>query len=111
MRVIQLFGVLLATLSLTACLNSTTLVKLRPDGKVVSVKVNNPLGSRMLALTAMVGASSVRRFTCAPEIVESTDRLLVAGMHLDFPTFGHVVRSGGAYAFVPAVWRPDTDIP
>ena len=29
---IRLFGVLLATLSLTACLNSTTLVKLKPDG-------------------------------------------------------------------------------
>lgn len=40
----------------------------------------------------------------------ATDRLLVAGMHLDFPSFGHVVRAGGAYAFVPVVWRPDTDI-
>lgn len=40
----------------------------------------------------------------------ATDKLLVAGMHLDFPAFGHVVRAGGAYAFVPAVWRPETDI-
>lgn len=41
----------------------------------------------------------------------ATDKLLVAGMHLDFPSFGHVVRSGGAYAFVPVVWRPEVDIP
>lgn len=41
----------------------------------------------------------------------ATDKLLVAGMHLDFPSFGHVVRAGGAYAFVPVVWRPETDLP
>ena len=36
----------------------------------------------------------------------ATDRLLVAGMHLDFPTFGHVRRVGSAYAFEPLVWAP-----
>ena len=36
----------------------------------------------------------------------ATDRLLVAGMHLDFPAFGHVARAGDGYAFVPEVWRP-----
>ncbi len=41
----------------------------------------------------------------------ATDRLLVAGMHLDFPAFGHVVRAGGGYGFVPAVWRPEVDVP
>jgi glyoxylase-like metal-dependent hydrolase (beta-lactamase superfamily II) len=34
----------------------------------------------------------------------ATDRLRVTGMHMDFPGFGHVVRAGGAYAFVPEVW-------
>jgi glyoxylase-like metal-dependent hydrolase (beta-lactamase superfamily II) len=34
----------------------------------------------------------------------TTDRLRVTGMHLDFPGFGHVVRAGGAYAFVPEPW-------
>lgn len=34
----------------------------------------------------------------------AADRILVAGMHLDFPGFGHVVRDGDAYAFVPAPW-------
>lgn len=36
----------------------------------------------------------------------STDRLRVAGMHLDFPCFGHVVRAGEGFAFVPDVWTP-----
>ena len=36
----------------------------------------------------------------------ATDRLRVAGMHLDFPCFGHVARSGTGYAFVPDVWTP-----
>ena len=36
----------------------------------------------------------------------ATDRLRVAGMHLDFPAFGHVARAAQGYAFVPEVWRP-----
>jgi glyoxylase-like metal-dependent hydrolase (beta-lactamase superfamily II) len=36
----------------------------------------------------------------------ATDRLRIAGMHIDFPAFGHVVRAGKGYAFVPEVWRP-----
>jgi hypothetical protein len=31
---------------------------------------------------------------------------MVAGMHLDFPGFGHVVRATGGYAFIPEVWTP-----
>jgi glyoxylase-like metal-dependent hydrolase (beta-lactamase superfamily II) len=36
----------------------------------------------------------------------AADRLMVAGMHLDFPCFGHVVPAGGGYAFIPEVWTP-----
>jgi glyoxylase-like metal-dependent hydrolase (beta-lactamase superfamily II) len=36
----------------------------------------------------------------------ATDRLVLAGMHLDFPTFGHVRRAGAGYAFEPLVWEP-----
>lgn len=36
----------------------------------------------------------------------ATDRLLVAGMHLDFPCFGHVARDGAGYSFIPEVWTP-----
>lgn len=34
------------------------------------------------------------------------EKLRVAGVHLDFPTFGHVVSNRAAYRFVPEVWRP-----
>ena len=34
----------------------------------------------------------------------ATDRLRVAGMHLDFPCFGHVAKAAEGYAFVPEVW-------
>ena len=36
----------------------------------------------------------------------ATDRLMVAGMHLDFPCFGHVARAADGYAFIPDVWTP-----
>jgi glyoxylase-like metal-dependent hydrolase (beta-lactamase superfamily II) len=34
----------------------------------------------------------------------STDRLLVAGMHLPFPAFGHVACAGDGYRFILAEW-------
>ncbi len=34
----------------------------------------------------------------------ATDRILVAGSHLEFPGVGYVERRGDAYAFVPAPW-------
>lgn len=34
----------------------------------------------------------------------ATDRVMVAGMHLAFPGFGHVAKDGSAYRFVPAPW-------
>jgi glyoxylase-like metal-dependent hydrolase (beta-lactamase superfamily II) len=34
------------------------------------------------------------------------EKLRVAGVHLDFPAFGHVVPNGAAYRYVPEVWRP-----
>ncbi len=36
----------------------------------------------------------------------ATDRLLVAGTHMDFPTFAHLERHGAGYAFVPERWLP-----
>jgi glyoxylase-like metal-dependent hydrolase (beta-lactamase superfamily II) len=36
------------------------------------------------------------------------DPAAVAGVHLDFPAFGHVVSNGAAYRYVPEVWRPTT---
>ncbi len=37
----------------------------------------------------------------------TADRLMVAGMHLDFPCFGHVAKAQSGYVFVPDVWTPD----
>ena len=37
----------------------------------------------------------------------TADRTMVAGMHLDFPCFGHVAKASEGYAFVPDVWTPD----
>jgi glyoxylase-like metal-dependent hydrolase (beta-lactamase superfamily II) len=38
--------------------------------------------------------------------MSATDRLEVAGMHLDFPCFGHVAKASEGYAFIPNVWTP-----
>ncbi|KAA0909677.1 MBL fold metallo-hydrolase [Aquicoccus porphyridii] len=37
----------------------------------------------------------------------SADRLAIGGMHLEFPGFGHVVRNGSGYEYVPDLWMPD----
>lgn len=39
----------------------------------------------------------------------ATDRLLIAGNHLDFPLFGHLERRGSGYGFIPLVWTPTSD--
>ena len=35
----------------------------------------------------------------------ATDRLMVAGMHLHFPGFSHLVRRGQAYQLIPVAWE------
>ena len=45
-------------------------------------------------------ASRKRMFDMA-----ASERMLVAGMHLHFPGFGHIARQGAGYAFVPDAWR------
>jgi glyoxylase-like metal-dependent hydrolase (beta-lactamase superfamily II) len=52
--------------------------------------------------TDMDKAAATRRRTFD---IASTDRVLVTGMHLGFPGFGHVVRNGAGYSFIPATWR------
>ncbi|HEX4261263.1 MAG TPA: MBL fold metallo-hydrolase [Acetobacteraceae bacterium] len=37
----------------------------------------------------------------------ASERLHVAGMHLEFPTFAHVARDGAGYRLVPDAWRPE----
>jgi glyoxylase-like metal-dependent hydrolase (beta-lactamase superfamily II) len=35
----------------------------------------------------------------------ATDRLMVTGMHMHFPGFSHLVRSGTGYRLIPAAWE------
>jgi glyoxylase-like metal-dependent hydrolase (beta-lactamase superfamily II) len=35
----------------------------------------------------------------------ASDRLLVTGMHLNFPGFAHLVRRGTGYQLIPAAWE------
>ncbi len=37
----------------------------------------------------------------------AAEKIMVAGMHLEFPAFGTVVRAGTGYAFVPTLWLPE----
>ncbi len=36
----------------------------------------------------------------------ATEKLRVAGIHLDYPSFGRIVARDRGFAFVPEVWRP-----
>ena len=54
MQLIRVFGLLLATTTLTACLNSTTLVKVKPDG---SGTVEQTTLVNMAALKGMMGGA------------------------------------------------------
>ncbi len=49
---------------------------------------------------AQAAASRVKMYDMAV-----ADRLTVAGMHLPFPGYGHVERSGGACTWVPEEWK------
>ncbi|WP_379013511.1 MBL fold metallo-hydrolase [Neoaquamicrobium sediminum] len=37
----------------------------------------------------------------------ATDGLAIGGMHLEFPGFGHVIRNGANYEYVPDLWLPE----
>jgi hypothetical protein len=55
---------------------------------------------------SIVDVDSAQAIATRLRIMEmvATDHLR-AGMHLDFPSFGHVVRDCGRYEFVPEPWR------
>ena len=47
-------------------------------------------------------AEASRRRVCD---MAASDRLLVAGMHLHFPAYSHVVREGNAFRVIPENWQ------
>ena len=53
-----------------------------------------------------IDADLARRSRAQAFAMTASEKLLVAGMHLDFPAFGHVVRHGSGYHFEPLVWAP-----
>lgn len=54
-----------------------------------------------------VDVDSAQAITTRRRIMDmaAADQLRVAGMHLDFPCFGHVARAGDHFAFVPDPWH------
>jgi hypothetical protein len=36
----------------------------------------------------------------------ATDRLLMSGYHISFPSLGYIEKAGTGYPFVPAGWTP-----
>lgn len=53
---------------------------------------------------AMAEASRRRIFDMVAQ-----ERLLVTGMHLHYPGFGHIAKSGGSYSFIPEPWQQTLD--
>lgn len=68
---------------------------------IPEVQVPRPEISMVVDTDPQAAAASRRRMF---DMVAS-ERLLVTGMHLHFPGFGHVARDGASYAFVPEAWR------
>lgn len=60
-----------------------------------------PAAGTVLDIDPDLGVKSRRRVL---DMV-AADKRRVAGIHMDFPTFGHIVRAGAGYTFVPEVWK------
>ena len=68
---------------------------------IPEVQVPRPEVTMTVDTDHRAAAASRRRIfdMCASE------RLLVTGMHMHFPGFGHVARRGSTYEYVPEVWQ------
>jgi glyoxylase-like metal-dependent hydrolase (beta-lactamase superfamily II) len=68
---------------------------------IPEVQVSRPEVSVVVDCDPAAATASRRRiFDMA-----ASERLMVTGMHLHFPGFGHVARRGGGFVFVPEAWR------
>ena len=82
----RILGLVLATLSLTACLNSTTLVKVKPDG---SGTVEQTTLVNTAALKGMMGAQGGSSAPMMKLAVETrTRRLILSGHFVPYATEG-----------------------
>ena len=65
------------------------------------VQVPRPEVSMVVDVDPVAAAASRRHlFDMA-----ASERLLVCGMHLHFPGFGHIARDADSFSFVPETWR------
>ena len=65
-------------------------------------EVQTALPEAGMAFDTDLAAAAVARKRMFDRV--ATDGILVAGMHLHFPSFSHLVRQGGAYALIPEPW-------
>lgn len=68
---------------------------------VAAVQFAQPEAGLVFDVDGTQGAQTRKRLLD----MTSTDRILAAGAHLPFPSFGHVVREGSAYRWVPEEWQ------
>ena len=66
--------------------------------------VQLPLPDAGVAFDIDSKAAAVTRKRVLDQV--ATDKMRVAGVHLDFPSVGRIVRRGEGYGFLPEVWRP-----
>lgn len=66
-----------------------------------ALQLNNPERTLIFDVDQQAGAVARRKAID----MAATDRLLIAGSHVPFPSFGHVTKRTGRYDFVPAEWR------
>lgn len=69
------------------------------------VQVPRPEVTMVVDVDPEMAAASRRRIFD----MTAQERLLVTGMHLHFPGFGHVGKSGSNYRFVPEPWQQTLD--
>lgn len=68
---------------------------------IASVQFSHPDAGLIFDVDAVQGRATRRKLLD----MAAADRLLVAGAHLPFPSFGHVRREGDAYAWAPEEWQ------
>ena len=77
-----------------------------PSMKKISRRSSPTQGRDLISLAQQLARDAERHAILSASLASQADRLMVAGMHLDFPGFGHVTRAGSGYTFIPEVWTP-----
>lgn len=81
--------------------NSEELLIIADSIGIASVQFAHPEAGLAFDVDSAAGQKTRKRILDRA----ATDKALISASHLPFPTFGHVVRSGNAYAWQPAEWQ------